>query len=330
MWLQLRLFLLIGLMFAILYGIIVGIGYLLGYSGSTFYILIIGLAFVFIIIQYVIGPKTVEWSMKIKYVNENEYPKLHRMVEDLANLAELPKKPKIGVSKLQIPNAFAFGRTRKDARVCVTEGILNLLNDDELKSVLGHEISHIKHRDVAVITMLSVVPMVCYMLYIAFFWGGMFGRRQRDSGAMIAIGLLALVVYFITSLLVMYGSRIREYYADLGSTELGNQPHHLATALYKLSLGSAKISKNALKQTEGMKAFFLNDPSRAMYEVRDLRDIDIDMSGTIDQNELMILSTKQVKLNKSDKLMEVLSTHPNMVKRIKHLASLSDSSRNYI
>ena len=330
MWLQLRLFLLIGLMFAILYGIIVGIGYFLGYSGSTFYIFIIGLALLLIIIQYAIGPKTIEWSMKIKYVNENEYPKLHRMVEDLANLAELPNKPKIGVSKLQIPNAFAFGRTRRGARVCVTEGILNLLNDEELKSVLGHEISHIKHRDVAVITMLSVVPMICYMLYIAFFWGGMFGRRQRDSGAMIAIGLLALVVYFITSLLVMYGSRIREYYADLGSTELGNEPHHLATALYKLSLGSAKISKNALKQTEGMKAFFLNDPSRAMYEVRELKDIDIDMSGTIDQNELMILSTKQVKLNKSDKIMEVLSTHPNMVKRIKHLASLSDTSRNYI
>ncbi|UCD12975.1 MAG: M48 family metalloprotease [Thermoplasmatales archaeon] len=317
-------------MFAILYGIIVGIGYFLGYSGSTFYIFIIGIALALILVQYAIGPKTVEWSMRIKYVNEKEYPKLHRMVEDLAHQAGLPKKPKIGVSKLQIPNAFAFGRTMRGARVCVTEGILNLLSDEELKSVLGHEISHIKHRDVAVITMLSVVPMVCYILYITFFWGGMFGRRQRDSGAMIAIGLLALVVYFIASLLVMYGSRIREYYADLSSTELGNEPHHLATALYKLSLGSAKMSKKALKQTEGMKAFFLNDPSRAMYEVRELKDIDIDMSGTIDQNELMILSTKEVKLNKSDKLMEVLSTHPNMVKRIKHLASLPILSQTVI
>jgi heat shock protein HtpX len=203
---------------------------------------------------------------------------------------------------------------------------LNLLNDEELKSVLGHEISHIKHRDVAVITMLSVIPMVCYMLYISFFWGGMFSRRQRDSGSMIAIGLLALVIYFIASLLVMYGSRIREYYADLGSTKLGNESHHLATALYKLSIGSAKIPKNALKQTEGMKAFFLNDPSRAMNEVRELREIDLDLSGTIDQNELMILSTKKVKLKKSDKIMEILSTHPNMVKRIKHLASLSTIS----
>ena len=313
-------------MFAILYGIIVGIGYILGYSGFTFYIFIIGFALVLILIQYAIGPKTVEWSMRIRYVKENEYPKLHQMVVELADKAELPKTPRIGISKLQIPNAFAFGRTRRGARVCVTEGILNLLSDEELKAVLGHEISHIKHRDVAVITMLSAIPMICYILYISFFWGGMFSRGQRNGGAMIAMGLLALVVYFITSLLVMYGSRIREYYADIGSTELGSEPHHLATALYKLSLGSAKIPKKTLKQTEGMKAFFLNDPSRAMYEVRGLKEIDIDMSGTIDQNELMIFTTKKVKLSGADKLMEALSTHPNMVKRIQHLAHLSTKS----
>jgi heat shock protein HtpX len=308
-------------MFAILYGIIVGIGFLLGYSGFMFYLLIIGFAVALILIQYMIGPKIVEWSMKIRYVNENEHPKLHRMVAELADKAGLPKKPKIGISKLQIPNAFAFGRTQRGSRVCVTEGILNLMSDEELKAVLGHEISHIKHRDVAVITLLSAIPMICYMLYVVFFWGGMFGRR-RDSGATIAIGLLALVVYFITSLLVMYGSRIREYYADLGSAQLGIAPHHLATALYKLSIGSAKIPKKALKQTEGMKAFFLNDPSKAMYEIKELKEIDIDMSGTIDQNELMILTTKKVKLNRADRMMEVLSTHPNMVKRVKHLASL--------
>lgn len=321
MWLQLRLYLLVGLLLAILYGVIAGIGYILGFSGILFYVTILGLAIGLIILQFLIGPKTVEWSMKIRYIKEHEYPKLHQVVAELASRAEIPK-PRIGVSQLQIPNAFAFGRTKRSARVCVTEGILKILSDEELKAVLGHEISHIKHRDVAVITMLSVVPMICYMLYISFLWGGMF-RRQRDSGAMIIIGLSALAIYFITSLLVMYGSRIREYYADLGSTQLGNQPHHLATALYKLSIGSAKMSRKALKQTEGLKAFFLNDPSNALREVRELKEIDIDMSGTIDQNELMILTTKKVKLGKADKMMEILSTHPNMVKRIKQLAILT-------
>ena len=311
-------------MFAILYGIITVIVYILGYSGLPFYTTIFVFAILLILIQYLIGPKTVEWSMRIRYLEENEHQKLHQMVSELADRAGLPNKPKIGISELQIPNAFAFGRTRKSARICVTKGILNLLGDDELKAVLGHEISHIKHRDVAVITLLSVIPMVCYMLYISFFWGGMFGRGQRNSGGMIAIGLLALFVYFITSLLVMYGSRIREYYADIGSTQLGNQPHHLSTALYKLSLGSAKMPRKALKQAEGMKAFFLNDPSRAMYEIRELKEIDVDMSGTIDQNELMILSTKRVRLSRTDKIMEALSTHPNIVKRIKNLATLTN------
>jgi len=321
MWLQLRLYLLVGVLFAILYSIIAAIGFLLGVQGMMYYVFLIGFAVILVLIQFLIGPKTVEWSMKVKYVSEREYPELHQMINDLSVKAGLPKTPRIGVSQLQIPNAFAFGRSKKDARVCVTKGILNLLDKKELRAVLGHELSHIKHHDVAVITMLSVVPMIMYMIYVTFFWGGMFGRR-RDTGGLIAIGLLALVVYFITNLLVMYGSRIREYYADQGSTELGNQPHHLATALYKLSLGSARVSRQTLKQAEGMKAFFLNDPSRAQMEIRDLKDIDLDMSGTIDQHELMMLQDKKIVLRSTDKLMEALSTHPNMVKRIKHLASL--------
>ena len=322
MWLQLRLYLLAGLMFAILYGIFVGIGYYLQITGFYFYLFMIGIAAGIVLLQYLIGPKIVEWTMRVKYVSEQEYPKLHQMVTELAEKAELPNKPKIGISQLPIPNAFAFGRTKRASRVCVTKGLLDLLNEDELKAVLGHELSHIKHRDVVVITMLSVIPMICYMIYVSFLWGGM-GRRDRDSGGAIAIGILALVVYFITNLLVMYGSRIREYYADQGSAELGNQPHYLATALYKLTVSNARTPRQVLKKTEGMKAFFINDPSRAMYEVRELKDIDLDMSGTIDQNELMMLSTKKISLKTSDKLLEVLSTHPNVVKRIKHLASLS-------
>lgn len=324
MFLQIRLYLLVALLFAILYGLIVGIAYLFGYSGFTFYLLIFGLAFALVFIQYLIGPKIVEWSMKVRYIKENEYQNLHRIVEELSEKAGLPKKPKVGIAEIKIPNAFAFGRTKRDARVCVTRGILDIMSEDELKAVLGHEISHIKHRDVAVITILSVIPMICYMLYITLFWGGMRGRR--DSGGAIAIGLLALAIYFITSLLVLYGSRIREYYADSGSIKLGCKPHNLATALYKLTIASAKTPKNMLKQAEGMKAFFLNDPSNAMNEVRELKDIDIDMSGTIDQNELMILTTKKIKFTGADRLMEIFSSHPNMKKRIKHLATLSSEA----
>ena len=322
MWLQLKLYLLTGALLAILYGIVASIGYILGASGLTYYIFLIGIAIIIILFQYIIGPKTVEWSMKVEYVNESKQPRLHQIINELSTKAGIPK-PKIGISKLRIPNAFAYGRTRKNARVCITMDLMNLLNENQLKAVLGHEISHIKNRDVTIITMLSVVPMICYIIYVSFLWGGLVQRGRRDNGAMIMIGLLALAIYFISSILVMYGSRIREYQADIGSVKLGNQPHHLATALYKLVYGSARADKRIIRQSAGMKAFFLNDPSRAVYEIRELKDIDVDMSGTIDQDELLLLSTKNIKISRTEKIIEILSTHPNMVKRIKHLSSIT-------
>lgn len=318
---RIRLYLLVASMFTLLYGVIAGIGYLLGVTGLFFYIYLLGFAAALVGVQYMVGPKAVEWSMRVRYVDESEYPRLHRMVSQLADKAGIPK-PRVGLSRVDVPNAFAFGKTKRDARVCVTKGLLKLLTEEELKAVLGHEISHIKHRDVAVITMLSVIPMVCYMMYISFLWGGMFSRGKRDSGILVLIGFVALVLYFLTSLLVMYGSRIREYYADVGSVKLGNHPSKLANALYKLVYGSMKADRDALRKVAGLKAFFVNDVSRSIHEIRELRDIDLDMSGTIDEDELRVLSQRRIRLSIGDRLMEMLSTHPNMVKRIKHLSSL--------
>jgi len=325
MWLQVRLYLLVALLFGILFGVITAIGYLLGLSGSSYLYFTFVAALGLVLVQFLVGPKIVEWSMRVKYVSAQEYPKLHAMVAELAQKAGLPNTPRVGISQLSIPNAFAFGRTKRGARVCVTKGILDLLTDDELKAVLGHEISHVRHRDVVVITMLSVIPMIFYMIYISFFWGGM-GSRDREGGSTVLVGLFALAIYFITNLLVMYGSRIREYYADRGSTELGCQPRYLATALYKLTTWDAKAPKQVIKQTEGMKAFFINDPSRAMEEIRDVRELDSNKDGIIDQNDLMMLSGKTVKLRSGARFLEIFGTHPNVVKRIKQLASLQTVS----
>jgi len=320
MWLQARMFLLIAVMFGILYGVITGIGVWMGAGGAVPYII---LAFAFLGIQYLISPSIVGWTMKIRWVSEKEMPELHRMVAELAESAHLPK-PRVGISQLAIPNAFAFGRTRRDGRVCVTQGILNLLGRDELRAVLGHEISHIKHRDMVIITLLSAVPLIMYWLAWSMMWGGAFGGRRQGGSYAVLIGLGAFLLYFITNLLVLYGSRIREYYADLGSVQLGSTPPHLASALYKLVYGSARFrGREELKRVEGVKAFFLNDPSRAWGEIRELAQIDRDMNGTIDYDELMELRQKEVRLGTSDKLMELFTTHPNMLKRIKHLSTLT-------
>ena len=314
MWLQVRLYLLLGLMFGLVYALIVGVASLLGIGSFIFYAI---LAFVLVGIQYLIGPAIVGWTMRVKYVSEQEAPELHRTVAELARAAKIPK-PKVGISRVSLPNAFAFGRTRGDARVCVTEGLLRLLNKDELRAVLGHEISHIKHRDMALITLLSVIPTICW--YIA--WGLMWARGGRSPGYAALIGIGAFLLYFITNLLVLYASRIREYYADLGSVHVGNAPHQLASALYKLVYGNARMPKEALRQVEGLKAFFVNDPSKSWNELKELRQIDLDMSGAIDSSELLALRSKSVRIGLADKMMEVFSTHPNMLRRIKHLSSL--------
>ncbi len=315
MLLQLKMYAVMAVLFAIVYALLSIAGAYMGVGSFVFYA---GLATVMMLIQFLAGPKIVEWSMKVKYVSETENPKLHRMVEALAREAKIPK-PRIGISETNLPNAFAFGRWKSDSRVCVTRGILNILDDDELRAVLGHEMSHIKNRDVLVITLISVIPMIAW--YLA--WSFMFsGGRDRDSGNGFVIGLAAFGIYILTNLLVLYASRVREYYADRGSVALGSRPNHLASALYKLVYGSAKTSKQELKHFEGMKAFFASDPSRAASEIRELKELDKDMSGDIDSDELRAVRRKKISVSRSGKMMEMLSTHPNMLKRIHALAEM--------
>jgi len=308
------MWLLTAILFAIIYAVISIISYSLGIGNFYFYLI---LSFVMMFIQYMIGPKIVEWSMRVRYLKDGEYPGLESMVKSLAEKAGIPK-PRIGVAQVSIPNAFAFGRTMRDGRICVTEGILKLLNEDELKAVLGHEMSHIKNRDVLTITLLSVIPLILYRIAWQFLFFG--DRRSRNSGNTALVGLVAFIFYFLTNLLVLYASRVREYFADKGSVDLGNDPSKLASALYKLVYGSARMPKEAIKDVEGMKAFFANDPSKALSDLKDLRELDLDKSGTISSDELNILQNRPIRLGFGDKLLELLSTHPNMLKRIKRLS----------
>ena len=316
MWsLQLRMWLLVTLLFGVIYALIVVIGRSFLHVGDFSFYLI--LSIVMMVIQYMLGPKIVEWSMRVKYIKREENPRLFQIVESLSMRANIPM-PRIGIAQIDIPNAFAFGRSIKDGRVCVTAGIINLLNEEELKAVLGHELSHLKNHDVLTITLLSVIPMIMYRIAWQFLFYGR--RRDERGGNTMLIGLAAFIFYFLTNLLVLYASRIREYFADRGSVLLGNQPKALASSLYKLAYGAARMDKESLKQTEGLKAFFINDPSKGRKDVLELSQLDLDKSGTIDASELEALRGSNIRLNLGDRMMELLSTHPNMLKRIKKLS----------
>ncbi|WP_460009094.1 zinc metalloprotease HtpX [Methanobacterium movens] len=312
--LKLRLIFATFLLFALVYALVVLVGSFLGISGPLFYV---GFGLAIVVIQYLVSPKMVELTMKVRYVSPEEAPQLHQMVEELSRNAGIPK-PKVGITEIAVPNAFAFGRSKGDGRVCVTRGIINLLDRDELYAVLGHEISHIRHSDMAVMTVISAIPLICYYI----FWSTLFSRNDNNNGAAL-IGVAALVAYLIGQLLVLFVSRVREYYADEGSVEIGAQPHKMASALYKLVYGSANLNKDQLKEVEGVKAFFVNDVSDARNEINDLRQVDFNRDGIISQDELNQLKYSDVNIKTSSKLFELISTHPNMVKRIKRLADMN-------
>jgi len=310
--LKLRLWIAMTMLFGLVYLIIIAASTFLGYGWNFSFFAIVGLFM--LLIQYLLGPTIVQMTMGVKYVTEEQAPELHQMVGELANMAGIPK-PKIGISETNVPNAFAFGRTKRDGRVCVTRGILNTLNKEELKAVLGHEISHINHSDMAVTTLVSAIPLICYYIALSFFFSG----NNRNGGGII-IGILAFVAYLIGQVIVLFISRTREYYADHGSIELGCRPDKLASALYKLVYGASKASKEEIKEIDGIKAFFVNNVSHAREDIQELSQLDFDYDGEISANDLAQLKFKKINIKTSDKISELFSTHPNMLKRIEKLS----------
>lgn len=316
---KIRMGLSVILLFAIIYGLLVFIATVAGLGTPIVYAL---LAFLIVGGQFFLGPKMVEKTMKIKYVSESEAPELHKMVNELAMKAGIPK-PKVGISEVPVPNAFAFGTSKSNARVCVTRELMNILSRDELEGVVAHEISHVGHRDMVVITALSAIPMIAYMVYFSFLFSGIFGGggggNDESSIPALGIAIVAFIIYFLTNLVVLYASRIREYYADAGSVELTTKPQALASALYKLTNANAKVDKKKVKkETESMRAFFATDPMKASSEVKDLQDADMDRNGRIDRDELEHF-THRAEIKTTDKIMEFFSTHPNPVSRVKRL-----------
>ena len=312
--LKLRLWLAMLIMFGMVYVILMLAGSLIGLNAGVSFYFIMGLVVLFI--QYLAGPKIVEMSMGVRYLSEGEAPEIHQIVEELAREAGIPK-PKVGMSNTMVPNAFAYGRSKRSGHVCVTRGILGLLDREELKAVLGHEMSHIKHNDMAITTIVSAIPLVCYYLSFSLMFSG---GGNDDNGAGVILGIAAMIAYFIGQLIVLFISRVREYYADAGSVELGCKPEKLASALYKLVYGAAKIPEDEIKDVEGSKAFFLTDISKAGSQITELSQLDLNHDGVISAEELEYLKENNVHVGRGASIMELMSTHPDMLKRIKRLA----------
>jgi heat shock protein HtpX len=246
------------------------------------------------------------WSDKIalrtaraQLVSPQQAPQLHGIIDRICALADMPK-PRVAISPVDLPNAFATGRSSKVAVVCVTEGLMKRLNDDELEGVLAHEMSHVAHKDVAVMTIASFLGIIAALLVRFAFYGELFGGGGRGRGGnnnqnalpiLLIVMVVGIVVYAVSFLLIRLLSRYRELSADRSGALLTGQPSALASALVKVSGDIARIPTRDLRQAEPLNAFYFAPA----------------LSGQKGQTSLSTL----------------FSTHPPLEKRLKQLDKIS-------
>lgn len=243
-----------GFFLVVLYGAFIAILIAIGLSLAFVIVIAIGLLFA----QYWFSDKIALYSMGGKIVTPEQAPELHGAVDRLCALADMPK-PRVAVAQTDIPNAFATGRSPKAAVVCATTGILRRLDEPELEAVLAHELSHVAHRDVAVMTVASGLGVMAGLLTRVMFYAGLFGddRENQNAAAMeMIILLVSVVVYAVSFLLTRALSRYRELAADRSGAILIGRPSVLASALVKVTGEMARIPTADLRRAEPFNAFF--------------------------------------------------------------------------
>src|SRR5436190_7614150 len=195
-------------------------------------------------------------AMGGRVVTPQEAPQLHAMIERLCVQADLPK-PKVAVVNTRMPNAFALGRSPKNATVCATTGIMDLLSPAELEGVLAHELTHVANRDVMVMTLASFFATIAaYIVQFGFFFGGS-SSDDDDGPGFIVLLLTSMAVYVVSFFLMQALSRYREFAADRGAALITGRPSALASALVKISSGMHRIPEKDLRAASELNAFFI-------------------------------------------------------------------------
>jgi len=290
------------------------------------------LAILFILLQYLIGPAIVKASTHLQYLKSGENPWLESTVKDLTSKSGIPM-PQLAVVPDQTPNAFTFGRTAKGATLAVHEGLLRNLNEDEIRGVIGHELGHIKHKDYIVMTVLSALPLLAYLVARATWTAARFSgssRREKEGemrAALFAIGIISYIVYIISLLFVMRLSRLREHYADAYSAYVTSSPRSLESALAKITYGLSLSPK----PPSGARAFYIEDPAMAKQEIQPIMEkkdeYDLNKDGVLDERELEIAMEKEAKSTWT-KINTWFATHPPTFRRILLLEEIEEEMKS--
>ncbi len=274
----------------------------------------------FNLLQWLIAPYLINAMYRVKEVKEADNPKLYGMVKSICQRANFPM-PKVMIANMPIPNAFAYGSPLSGRMVAVTSELLNRLEAEEVEAVLGHEVGHLKHRDVQIMMFASVLPAIFYYIGFSLMWSGARGGRDRDSGNAALIGIAALILYGILSLFVMWLSRLREYYADQRAVQtVDDGARKLSEGLAKITMQSGlyKTRHGNTGGTSSFKALFITDPDRA-----DQDEVLLARSGVARSDSALVSEVLSRNITGTDRMMEIFSTHPNVVKRLRAIANAS-------
>jgi heat shock protein HtpX len=274
---------------------------------------------VFNIGQWLLSPYIINAIYRTRELPENENPKLHEIVENLSRKSDI-KKPKLMLAQIPIPNAFAYGSPIAGKYVAVTSGLLKTLDYGEVEAVLGHELGHLKHRDVQVMMFVSLLPALLTYIGYSLMLSSMYRSGGKNEGGSAALlGIVFMLFSWVLNMFILYLSRLREYYADRHSaTIVDNGSQKLSEGLAKI-VNATRNMKRTRKETQNLNAFkalFIADPDHA-----DADSIAISsMSSQSDQR--LVQEILLQRLTMIDRVTEIFSTHPNIVKRLRALQEI--------
>ncbi|MEM3489969.1 MAG: zinc metalloprotease HtpX [Nitrososphaerota archaeon] len=275
----------------------------------------------FNIAQWLLAPYLIDAMYRVKEATPSEYPELHSMVERLSQKSGI-KKPRVMIAKIPVPNAFAYSSSIAGSRVAVTSELLKTLDDEEVEAVLGHELGHLKHRDVQTMMFVSLLPALFYYIGYSMMLSSMFGRSDRKNGGGAALmGVASLAIYSILTMFTLHLSRLREYFADRHSANIVDEgPRKLSEALAKIQYATGRM-KRFNKQAGSLssfKALFIADPDRAETDT-----VSIAQARGYTSDRSLVEEVLRKKVTLADRLLELFSTHPNIVKRLRALQELT-------
>jgi len=272
--------------------------------------------------QWLLAPYLIDAMYRVKEAAPSEHPELHSMVERLSQKSGI-KKPRVMIANIPVPNAFAYSSPIAGSRVAVTSELLNTLEGEEVEAVLGHELGHLKHKDVQTMMFVSILPALFYFIGYSMMLSSMYRRRdQRDSGsAAVLIGVASMAIYWILTMFTLYLSRLREYFADRHSANIVDEgPRKLSEALAKIQ-NSTRRMKRINRQAgsfSSFKALFISDPDRAETDT-----LSIAQTRGYAADQRLVEEVLRRRVTAADRLLELFSTHPNIVKRLRALQELT-------